>query len=349
MPVSVRRRLPALLVALGLGVLPPLLISDTFVMHLLVLSAIFAILVSGLNLVMGYSGLLSLGHHAFFGLGAYGAALSSALGVPVVVSVAAGGALAMLAAGLIGSILLKLRSAFFVIATIAFAEILRSVTVNWIDVTNGPMGITGVAPLRFLGLDLSAPHQAYWLAAGLVGLTVLLVRHLIASPLGVGLVAMRESEYVARSLGIDTARLALKSVVIGSGLAGVAGAVYGHYLQFVSPDVLSFGVMVTLLVMVLGGGMGTLWGPVVGAAIFTLGPEVLRAGDQYRLLVYGLIIVLLVRFLPEGLWGTGARLLRGRAGRDGGDGRGTIVSPLDPEPGSRAVAEPVVAQGRGDE
>lgn len=348
MPVSLRRRLPALLVALGAGILPPLLISDTFYMHLLVLAGIFAILVSGLNLVMGYSGLLSLGHHAFFGMGAYGAALSSGLGMPLLLSVVAGAALAMLAAGLIGSILLKLRSAFFVIATIAFAEILRSVTVNWIDVTNGPMGIAGVAPLRFLGLDLSTPHRAYWLVAALVGLTVLLVRYLIASPLGVGLVAMRESEYVARSLGIHTAQLALRSVVIGSGLAGVAGALYGHYLQFVSPDVLSFSVMVTLLVMVLGGGMGTLWGPVVGAVIFTLGPEVLRAGDQYRLLVYGLIIVLLVRFLPDGLWGTGARVLRGRAGGGRGEGEGTIASPLDPGLGRREPVEPAVAQGRGD-
>lgn len=345
MPTALRRRLPALLVAVGVGVLPPLLIGDTFIMHLLVLAAIFAILVSGLNLVMGYSGLLSLGHHAFFGLGAYGAALSSGLGLPLLLSVAAGAALAMLAAGLIGSILLKLRSAFFVIATIAFAEILRSVTVNWIDVTNGPMGITGVAPLRLFGLDLSTPHRAYWLVAGLVGLTVLLVRYLVASPLGVGLMAMRESEYVARSLGIHTARLALGSVVIGSGLAGVAGGLYGHYLQFVSPDVLSFSVMITLLVMVLGGGMGTLWGPVVGAFIFTLGPEVLRAGDQYRLLVYGLIIVLLVRFLPDGLWGTGARVLRARTGRGGDGGEGAIASPLDPGSGRR---EPVVAQGRGD-
>lgn len=288
--------------------LPPLLISDTFILHLLVLAGIFAILATGLNLVMGYSGLLSLGHHAFFGLGAYASALSSAAGLPLPISILSGVVVAGLGARLIGVVLLRLRSAFFVIATIGFAEILRLVALNWIDVTNGPMGIAGVRPLSFglgsLELDLSSPARAYVLVSIIVVACVMLVRYLVASPMGVGLVAMRESEYVARSLGIDTARLALRSVVIGSSIAGIAGALYSHYLQFASPDVLTFGVMISLVVMVLGGGMGTLWGPVVGAVIFTLGPEFLRAGDQYRLLIYGVIIVLLVRFLPAGLWGS---------------------------------------------
>lgn len=314
-----KRRAPGIAIGLAVLLLPPLLISDTFIMHLLVLAAVFAILAVGLNLVMGYSGLLSLGHHAFFGLGAYAAALAAAAGMPLPVSVVAGAAAAMVASGLIGAVLLKLRSAFFVIATIAFAEILRVVSLNWIEVTNGPMGIAGVTPLQlklgFVELDLSSPHRAYYLIAPVVAVTVLLVRYLVSSPMGVGLVAMRESEYVARSLGIDTARLALRSVVIGSTIAGVAGALYGHYLQFVSPDVLSFSVMITLIVMVLGGGMGTLLGPVVGAVIFTLGPELLRAGDQYRLVVYGSIIVLFVRFLPNGLWGTGVNVVRRRAQR----------------------------------
>lgn len=320
-------------VAVGLGVLllPPLLISDAFLMHLLVLAAIFALVAVGLNLVMGYSGLLSLGHHAFFGLGAYAAALVSAAGMPLAVSVVAGAVAAGLASGLIGAVLLRLRSAFFVIATIAFAEVLRVVSLNWIDVTNGPMGIAGVAPLRlefgFVAFDLSSPHRAYYLVAAVVAGTVLLVRYLVGSPMGVGLVAMRESEYVARSLGIDTAQLALRSVVIGSAIAGVAGALYGHYLQFVSPDVLSFSVMITLVVMVLGGGMGTLLGPVVGAVIFTLGPELLRAGDQFRLVVYGLIIVLFVRFLPDGLWGTGVDVVRRRAGGGGEAAAGHLRPP----------------------
>ena len=308
------RALPKVAAVAAVWLLPPLVVRDTFVMHLLVLAGIFAILATGLNLVMGYSGLLSLGHHAFFGLGAYASALTAAAGLPLLLAIAAGGTAGLIASRLIGAILLKLRSSFFVIATIAFAEILRVISLNWIPVTNGPMGIAGVSPLRialpFFEFQFNTPHRAYYFIWAVVGLTVAVVRYLVASPMGVGLVAMRESEYVARSLGIDTARLALRSVVIGSTIAGIAGALYGHYVQFVSPDVLTFGVMITLVVMVLGGGMGTLWGPVVGAVIFTLGPEFLRAGDQYRLLAYGIIIVLLVRFLPNGLWGTAEELVQ---------------------------------------
>lgn len=312
---AVRRfGLPAALAVAGVA-LPPLLIRDPFLLHLLVLAGIYAILVSGLNLVMGYSGLLSLGHHAFFGLGAYTSVLSAAAGVPVLAAVALGGLTGAAASRLVGAVLLKLRSAFFVIATIAFAEILRVVSINWVSVTSGPMGVVGVAPLSAGGLVLDTAERAYPFVAALAVLTVLGVRWVVGSRIGVGLVAMRESEYVARSLGIDTARLALYSVVIGSGIAGVAGGLYAHYQQFLSPDVLSFGVMITLVVMVLGGGAGTLWGPVVGAVVFTLGPEFLRAGDQYRLIAYGLLIVLLVRFLPEGVWGLGRRLVTRARGR----------------------------------
>jgi branched-chain amino acid transport system permease protein len=356
MTVTRARWLPKVLLYAAVWLLPPLVIKDTFVMHLLVLAGIFAVLATGLNLVMGYSGLLSLGHHAFFGLGAYASALSAAAGLPLLLAIVAGGAAGLVASRLIGAILLKLRSAFFVIATIAFAEILRVTSLNWIPVTNGPMGIAGIPPLRivlpFFEFQFNTPHRAYYFIWAVVGLTVVVVRYLVASPMGVGLVAMRESEYVARSLGIDTARLALRSVVIGSTIAGVAGALYGHYVQFVSPDVLTFGVMITLVVMVLGGGMGTLWGPVLGAVIFTLGPEFLRAGDQYRLLVYGLIIVLLVRFLPNGLWGTAQDLVRKARRRRGADGEPAAAhGPSNPLEGAGDVggsprSEPVGSQAR---
>lgn len=348
------RSLPTVVAFAAVWLLPPLVIRDTFVMHLLVLAGIFAILATGLNLVMGYSGLLSLGHHAFFGLGAYASALTAAAGLPLLLALAAGGAAGLVASRLIGAILLKLRSAFFVIATIAFAEILRITSLNWIDVTNGPMGIAGVPPLRialpFFEFQFNTPHRAYYFIWALVGLTVVVVRYLVASPMGVGLVAMRESEYVARSLGIDTARLALRSVVIGSTIAGVAGALYGHYIQFVSPDVLTFGVMITLVVMVLGGGMGTLWGPVVGAVIFTLGPEFLRAGDQYRLLAYGVIIVLLVRFMPDGLWGMAQDLVRrfrrrrGAAAEPAGAGRPSNALESSGDVGGAEPSQPLGSQ-----
>jgi branched-chain amino acid transport system permease protein len=298
---------PRRITAIGIGLfaifVPPLVVPDPFIMHLLVLSAIYAAFATSLNLVMGYSGLLSLGHQAFFGLGAYASAILSALGVPLWGAVVAAGGVSTLAARGIGAVLLRMRSAFFVIATIAFAEILRVVSINWVGVTNGPMGISGVAPLRLGAIDLSDPYLAYYPAAILAALSVLVTALVVNSRIGNALVGMREAEYVARSVGIDTNRYAMWSVLVSAFIAGLAGSLYAHYVQFVSPDVFYFSIIVSLVVMVLAGGMGTLVGPVLGALVFTILPELLRASDRYRLVIYGSIIVLLVRFAPEGLWG----------------------------------------------
>lgn len=296
--------------------LPPLVVTDRFYMHILVLAAIFGIVVTGLNLVMGYSGLLSLGHHAFFGIGAYGSALTAEAGLPLPIAILIGTLAAALSSMLTALVLLRLRAAFFVIATIAFAEIIRVVALNWVDLTNGPMGMTQVVPLTIFGVDFSAASRAWYPVIVLLILVMLGVRRLIESPMGTEMIAMRESENVARSLGIKTGQLALRSVVIGSGIAGLGGAMYVHYLQFASPDVFAFAVMITLVIMVLGGGMGTLLGPVIGALLFTAGPELLRAGDQYRLIIYGVIIILLVRYLPEGFWGWVQRKRRTRTDED---------------------------------
>lgn len=297
------RTLLVVVALVAVVVATPFVVTDTFYMHLLVVAGIFGIAVTGLNLIMGYSGLLSLGHHAFFGIGAYGSALAQEAGVPLLVAVVVGTVVAAAASLLTALILLRLRAAFFVIATIAFSEIVRAIALNWVSLTNGPMGMTGVAPLSLFGIDLSEARAAWYLVVAALVAVVAVVRWLLHSPMGTEMVAMRESENVARSLGIDTGQLALRSVVIGSAMAGLAGALYVHYLQFASPDVFSFSVMITMVVMVLGGGMGTLLGPLLGAVVFTAGPELLRAGDDYRLIIYGVIIVLLVRFMPEGVWG----------------------------------------------
>lgn len=312
--------------ALALILVPPLVVTDPFIMHLLVLSAIFAALATSLNLVMGYSGLLSLGHQAFFGLGAYASVLISGLGVPLWGAVAAAGAVSTVAARGIGAVLLRMRSAFFVIATIAFAEILRIVSINWVELTKGPMGITGVEPLHIGSIDLSDPYLAYYPAAFLAAFSVAVVALVVRSRIGNALVAMREAEYVARSVGIHTDRYATYSVLISAFIAGLSGSLYAHYMQFVSPDVFYFSIMVTLVVMVLAGGMGTLAGPIIGAAAFTIFPELLRASEKYRMVIYGTVIVLLVMFAPEGLWGIFRRVAR-RTGR----GRGERAETPEPE------------------
>ena len=342
MPAGVLR--PKVIAATAVGLLaiflPPLIVPDPFIMHLLVLSSIYAALATSLNLVMGYSGLLSLGHQAFFGIGAYASVLLSGLGIPLWGAVAAVGGVSTLAARGIGAVLLRMRSAFFVIATVAFAEILRIVSINWVGLTNGPMGVSGVEPLHLGPIDLSDPYIAYYPTSILAAVSVLLVALVVRSRVGNALVAMREAEYVARSVGIDTNRHALWSVLVSAFIAGLAGSMYAHYVQFVSPDVFFFPIMVTLVVMVLAGGMGTLAGPLVGAVVFTILPEVLRAGDRYRLVIYGTIIVLLVRFAPEGIWGL---VLKGLGAIRRSRRADADSSPLAGDPG-RGGAEPMIEQ-----
>lgn len=318
---QLRTLAPAAAVAVLAIMIPPLVVPNSFYMHLLVLAGLFAALASSLNLVMGYSGLLSLGHQAFFGLGAYTSALLSLAGVPLGWALMASAVVPLVCARVIGAVLLKTRGAFFVIATIAFAEVLRLVSLNWVDVTRGPAGITGIPPLHIdlplVGfIDLSDPYLAYYPVAFLAVGSVLLCAVVARSRVGSGLIAMRESEYVARALSIDTDRYALTSVIVAAAIAGLTGAMYGYYLQFVSPDVFNFGnIMVPLVVMVLAGGMGTLAGPVIGAVIFTITPELLRASNEFRLIIYGVLIVLFVRFIPGGFVGIGRTLARVVAGR----------------------------------
>ena len=281
-------------------------------MHLLVLAAIYALLASSLNLVMGYSGLLSLGHHAFFGIGAYTSVLLSInFSVPLWLSIPLGGLMAALAGRGLSIILLKLRSAYFVIATIAFAEIMRLVATNWDALTQGPMGITGVPSLasNLGGLSIISPtKQAYLITTSISIMSVFFISRLIRSDVGRALVGMREAENLAESLGIDTRLYAMLSVIVGAFFAGVSGGLYGHYTQFLSPDVFYFVLMVSIIVMVLGGGMGTIGGPIVGGIIFTLLPELLRSSEQYRMLIYGVIIILFARFAPDGIWAGGPKL-----------------------------------------
>ena len=208
-------------------------------------------------------------------------------------------------------ILLKLRSAYFVIATIAFAEIMRLVAINWDALTQGPMGITGVPFLapNLAGLSVVSPtKQAYLITTSISIISVFFISRLIRSDVGRALVGMREAENLAESLGINTRLYAMLSVIIGAFFAGVSGGLYGHYTQFLSPDVFYFVLMVSIIVMVLGGGMGTIGGPIVGGIIFTLLPELLRSSEQYRMLIYGVIIILFARFASAGIWAGGHEL-----------------------------------------
>jgi branched-chain amino acid transport system permease protein len=282
----------------------PLWLGNPYFLHVVIMAGIFGVLALSLNLLLGYTGQLSLGHAAFFGIGAYTSALltlrlewSFWLALPCAI------ALAALAGFMIGRLALKLRGAYFVLVTISFAGVIALVSVNWMELTNGPLGLPGV-PAPSLGpWSLRAKSAYYYLVLAAVLLAYLVCRRLVGSRIGRAFVALRENETLAESVGVDVTHYLVLAAVVSAAMAGMAGSLYAHYTRFVSPEVFLFSYTVTMVIMVVAGGKGTLTGPLVGAFVFTALPEALRAVTswQWQMLAYGVLLLLLVFFLPRGI------------------------------------------------
>ncbi len=304
-----RRRVVAPAVLLAVAATAPLWVWNPYHLHTLIMAGIFAVLALSLNLLLGYTGQLSLGHAAFFGIGAYATALLSVkLDWSPWVGMLAATVLPGLAGWGIGRLALKLRGAYFVLLTISFAGVISLVSVNWMDLTNGPLGIPGVPALAVAlpglpELSFRGKGAFYYLVLGAVVAAYVLCRRLIASRVGRALVALRENEALAESVGIDGTFYLVLAAAISAAMAGAAGGLYAHYTRFVSPEVFLFTYTVTMVIMVVAGGKGTLAGPVLGAVIFTVLPEALRAlaSWQWQMLLYGLLLIAALFFMPRGI------------------------------------------------
>jgi branched-chain amino acid transport system permease protein len=311
----------------------PLVMPDPYVLAVLTSAGIFIIGAISLNLLLGYTGQLSLGHAAFFGLGAYASALAS-LGFDISIGfglrlrldpqpVWIGFLAALVVSGLFGWLLgrlaFRVRGAYFVIITICFAQVLRMVSLNWVELTQGPMALTGIPPFALWipgegVVEFYSKSQTYWLVLSVAVLAFLTVRQIVRSRIGRALIALRENETLARSVGIRVTHYLVIATVISAAIAGAAGSLFAHYVRIVDPDVFLFIYTVTMVIMVITGGKGTLWGPVVGGLIFGLLPDMLRgsAPPEAQWIAYGLAMILLVMFLPRGIVPAVASLLSTR-------------------------------------
>ena len=304
-------RATLLLLLAVLALTAPFWLANPYYLHVLIMAGIFAVLALSLNLLLGYTGQLSLGHAGFFGIGAYASALCT---LKLGRSAWEGMALAALLAGVsgwaIGRLALKLRGAYFVLVTISFAGVISLVSVNWMELTNGPLGLPGIPAPELGPWSFRTKRAYYYLVLAAVALSYLVCRRLVDSRIGRAFVALRENEALAESVGIDVTRYLVIAAVISAAMAGLAGGLYAHYTRFVSPEVFLFTYTVTMVIMVVAGGKGTLAGPIVGALLFTALPEALReaASWQWQMLAYELILVLLVFFLPRGIVPTLSRL-----------------------------------------
>ena len=327
----IRKQLKFLLIILGiLAVLAlPLIIRDRYFQHLLVLSGIFIILTSSWNLLAGYSGLLNLGHAAFFGIGGYSSALLALkLGLSPWIGLPLGGIIASVFGVLLGIPSFRLSGPYLAITTIGFSEILRLVAMNWVDLTRGSLGLYGIPPLtpfkfsESFSIKFVSEQNFYYIVIFFVALTLFVMSKLIHSEFGISLKSMREDEMGSESIGIDTSQYKLTVFMISAFLAGFAGALYAHYIRLISPEMLSLGETFAVLTMAIVGGLGTLFGPVVGAVLLTFLSEGLRFLEDFvkvdiRFIIYGALLMLTVLFMRNGIVGLFRR--RFKPGSDGSE------------------------------
>jgi len=308
------RRVGGVVIAVAIVALP-LVGVDDYYLHLLIMSGLFFLLAAGMNLLLA-AGQLNLGHTAFFGIGAYASALLAIhFGLSPLWTLPAAAALTGLVGYLLGRLTLKLRGAYFVLVTVGFAEVIRLVATNWMDLTQGPMGLAGVPPFN-LGTErwtLVSKRDYYYLMVVLAGGTLFLTARLLGSRVGRALAAIQSNESLAESSGISAYAHTMLAMVVSCALAGAAGGFYAHYITFLSPELFGFQNTVTMAVMVVTGGQGMVLGPAVGSLVFTFVPELLRMAAFYRMLLYGIILLLVVMYMPRGLVFYLKALLHGRA------------------------------------
>ncbi len=284
--------------------LVPELVKNRYLLQVMTFIGIYVILALSLNLLNGYLGLLSIGHAAFYGIGAYTSAkLVMEAGVAFPLGMLGAGAVASLFGYLIAKPTLGLSGIYMTLATLGFNMVLFLVLQNWMSFTNGPLGIMNIPAPVILGWSVESRTDYYYLMLLLVVLTVLSMHRLINSRFGRALVSVRENELAAEAMGVDTTRYKVQAFVLSTFYAGVAGSFYAHFVKFISPDSFYINESFVLLAMLALGGQGNLIGPVVGAASLVLIPEVFRFLQEYRMFVYGGILIIMMLFRRQGILG----------------------------------------------
>jgi branched-chain amino acid transport system permease protein len=318
--IRLSRRAWFLVAALAIAV-TPLVFQDSYWRTNFIICALNVMLAIGLDFILGYAGQLNLGHSAFYGIGAYASTLLiMKLGMPFWAAFVLAMALAGVAGMALAIFAVRLRGHYLAIASLGFAVIVHQVLINWISLTQGPLGIYAIRPpppIALPGLPVISfgnTANMFYLVAGFALLFYLLLQQLVRSPIGETLTAIREDEVSAASLGINCRSWKVFAFGVGSAIAGAAGAFYAAFVGTLVPDAFIITESFTILAMVIVGGMGTLIGPVLGAILLTLLPEMLRGFGDLRLVLYGLALTLVVLFMPGGIV-QATEILRARLGR----------------------------------
>jgi branched-chain amino acid transport system permease protein len=283
----------------------PLIIAAPYLLQTLTNAWLAAMLALSLTLMAGTAGQISLGHAALLAIGAYASALLALdLNIPPVLSIP----LAGIITGLLGTALIfpafRLRGHYVAIATLAIGEVVGLVILNWESLTQGAMGVTGIPPLSIGGQDIYSPASVYWLCLGVVIILALLQTRLLGSHFGRTLRAIRDDDIAARSYGIGLNRYKGIAFAFGGFGAGISGGITAHLYSYINFETFNAQVSLLALTMIILGGMGNVLGAIVGAVALVSLPELFRVTAEYRILIYGIALLVLIRFRPQGLLGT---------------------------------------------
>lgn len=285
----------------GLLMLTPLAVRNPFHLGILNLIGLNVIVVLGLNLFIGYAGQISLGHAAFYGLGAYGSAvLTATWNFPpwpaMFITAVSMGVIALI----IGVPTLRLSGHYLAMATLGFNYVVHSLFVQWDTVTGGPDGMAGVPPLSIFGISFDSDIKFHYLVWTFAMISLALCLNLVRSGKGRGLAALAQDEVAAASLGVDVKRDKVGVFVLSAVFASVAGSLYAHYFQYVSPRTFDIFASLDLVIMVVVGGLGSIWGTLFGVGLITSLPHFLDFFETYADIIHGLVLVVILLFLPQG-------------------------------------------------
>lgn len=296
-----------LLVLLILLIFVPFALNNYYI-DILTITGIYAILALGLNIVVGLAGLLDLGYIAFYAIGAYSyGILNTEFGIPFWPALLIGGLLAAFAGMFLGMITLRLRGDYLAIVTLGFLMIVHLILNNWDSLTHGPNGILGISSPSIGKFVFSEPIHFYYLILVISILAIFIINRINNSRIGRAWIAIREDEIAASAMGINVTTMKILAITLGASWAGVAGVFFAGRYSFISPESFTFLETVIVLSMVVLGGMGSIPGVILGAALLIILPEVLRGFQDYRMLVFGGAMVLMMVFRPQGLIGNPRR------------------------------------------
>jgi branched-chain amino acid transport system permease protein len=297
-----KRELIKYVVFAAFVLLVPIFMSGSYLMNVLVFVGIHTLLAIALNLLLGYAGQISLGHAAFFGLGAYASGILTATyewnpWLAMVVTALAVGGIGFV----IGFPILKLKGHYLAMATLGMGIIVYIVFNEWVDVTGGPSGFSGISNLELGPIIFDTDFKNYYLVWTFVLGCVLLSVNLANSRIGRAFRAIHDAEVAARVVGVNARLLKVQVFALSAMICAIAGSLYAHVMTFIAPPSFGFNVSVELLTMVVIGGLGSIYGSFLGALLLTLLPEFLRFMNDYDIVFYGGLLMLMTIFMPGGL------------------------------------------------